>query len=122
MLVKPKYKQTMHFPVDVRVPLEIAIQFIDGRYLHIADAEQPIPQPLYEWLATNHACTGWFDGDGEIIDPSVQQPAPDLDLGDGGSDDEEEDAETEEKQEVSNGQVADQVEFVAPKRGRKSKA
>lgn len=71
MMVKPNYK-IASFPVDIKVPVDIGMEFLGGRYLRIENAEQTLPKPVYDWLKSNQSCAGWFDGEGEVIDPEAQ--------------------------------------------------
>lgn len=61
-VVKPKYSKNMRFPVDVAIPVQVAIvSGLQGtRRLRINGAADAVPVPVVEWLQNDSRYAGWF--------------------------------------------------------------
>lgn len=58
--VKPKYTKLMRFPVEVAIPVQVALVSGVDRRLRINGAADAVPVPVVEWLQNDHRYAGWF--------------------------------------------------------------
>lgn len=59
-MVKPKYSKNMRFPVEVAIPVTVAIVAGVQRKLRINGAADAVPEPVVLWLQNDHRYAGWF--------------------------------------------------------------